>query len=80
MAKSRFELNKKGVRELLLSDEMMTVCQGYAYRAQGRLGAGYTVNYRKGRNRVNAEIVASTKAARQENSETNSILKALGGG
>lgn len=78
MAKMKLELNKQGVRELLRSDEMMAVCQKYAYRAQGRLGEGYNVNYRKGRNRVNAEILAVTAKARQEANE-NSILKALGG-
>lgn len=80
MAKQGFELNKAGVRELLKSEEMMAVCQRYAYTAQSQLGEGYTVNYRTGKTRVNAEVVASSAKARLENSQNNTILKALRGG
>jgi hypothetical protein len=79
MAKVKFELNRNGVRELLRSPEMMAVCQGYANRALGSLGDGYEVSTMTGRNRVNAEVRAETFAARKENLENNTILKALGG-
>lgn len=79
MAKVKFELNRNGVRELLKSPEMMAVCQGYANRALGSLGDGYEVSTMTGRNRVNAEVRAETFAARKENLENNTILKALGG-
>ena len=73
----KFELNQAGVRELMQSSEMMTICKGYADRAKAQLGAGYSVNTMTGRNRVNAEVVAETYAAKKENSENNSILKAV---
>lgn len=79
MAKTKFELNRSGVRELLRSPEMMAVCQGYANRALSSLGAGYGISTMTGRNRVNAEVRAETFAARKENLENNTILKALGG-
>lgn len=79
MAKVKFVLNRAGVRDLLRSDEMMSVCQSLATRAQASLGDGYEVTTLVGRNRVNAEIAAISYQARKENSETNSILKALGG-
>lgn len=79
MAKTKFELNRSGVRELLRSPEMMAVCQGYANRALSSLGDGYEVSTMTGRNRVNAEVRAETFAARKENLENNTILKALGG-
>lgn len=73
----RFELNEAGVRELMQSDEMMAVCKKYADNAQSRLGKGYSVNTMVGRNRVNAEVLAETYQAKKENSENNSILKAV---
>ena len=79
MADVKFELNREGVRELLRSQEMMNVCEGYAKSALGRLGGGYDVTTLTGRNRVNAEVAATSYAARKENAESNSILKAIRG-
>lgn len=77
--KFKFELNREGVRELLQSPEMMDVCKSYANKALSNLGDGYVVTTRTGKTRVNAEIAAQTRQARQENSENNTILKALRG-
>lgn len=79
MANIKFELNREGVRELLRSQAMMDVCEGYAKKALGRLGGGYEVTTLVGKNRVNAEVAATTFAARVENSKNNSILKAIRG-
>ena len=79
MAKVRVELNRDGVSALMKSPEMMAVCQGYANRALSSLGAGYESNSHVGKTRLNVEVEAKTFAARKENSENNSILKALGG-
>lgn len=77
MSKVRIELNRSGVRELLRSAEMMSICEEHANKALNTLGAGYEVTTRTGKNRVNAEIAAVSHEAKKENSETNSILKAL---
>lgn len=74
----KIKLNRAGVRALLKSDEMMAICKDHAYRAQSKLGDGYEVTYRKGKNRVNASIGAVTPEARRENSKKNTILKAVG--
>ena len=79
MAKFKFELNRDGVRQLMQSSEMMSVCKSYADRAAGSLGTGYEVSTMTGKTRVNAQIAAVTYQARKENSENNTILKSLRG-
>lgn len=73
------KLNKRGVKELLKSQEMMNICTKYAYRAQAKLGDGYEVTYRTGKNRVIASVAAVTDEAKKENRKNNTILKALRG-
>ena len=80
MSKVKFELNKSGVRDLLRSNEMMSVCVDYANKVQGRAGDGYEVSTYVGANRVNASVSAATYEARKDNHENNTLLKALGGG
>ena len=76
--KIKVKLNRGEVGKLLRSQEMMNICTEFAYSAQSRLGEGYEVSYRTGKNRVNAEVAAVSQEARQENSDNNSIMKALG--
>ena len=76
--KIKVKLNRGEVRKLLRSQEMMNICTEFAYSAQSRLGEGYEVSYRTGKNRVNAEVAAVSQEERQENSDNNSIMKALG--
>ena len=73
-----FKLNRKGVRELMRSTEMMSVCVEYANQIRDRAGTGYEVNTRVGKNRVNAEVFPATFKARQDNYENNTLLKARG--
>ena len=75
----KIELNRKGVRELLQSAEMMDVCKEYAYKAKAKLGGGYEVSYQKGKNRVNASIAAVSRKAKRENLVKNTVLKAVKG-
>ena len=71
-------LNRSGVKELLRSQEMMNICTELAYKARSRLGDGYEVTYRKGKNRVNASIIANTAETLDDQLKNNTILKALG--
>lgn len=73
----RFELNKAGVKELMQSAEMMSICKQYADSAQSRLGEGYEVTTHVGKTRVNAQIAAATYQARKDNAKNNTILKAI---
>lgn len=77
MPKVKIELNRAGVRELLQSSEMMTICKEHADAALQTLGEGYEVTTHTGKSRVNAEIAAVTSEARIDNAKNNSILKAL---
>lgn len=79
MAKVTIQLNSEGVREMLRSEEMKTICEELANKAQGKLGDGYTVTSMTGKNRVNASIFAESYEAKRENMENNTILKALRG-
>lgn len=73
----KIELNTSAVRDLLRSQEMMSVCEKTASNALSSLGAGYELTTWVGRNRVNASIMAVTPQAIKDNYENNSILKAL---
>ena len=76
-SKVRIELDHAGVRSLLRSPEALQLMETLAQQAAGRLGEGYEVSSMTGSGRVNASIAATSAEARQENLETNSILKAL---
>lgn len=77
MSDIKIKLIKSGVRKLLRSDDMQSAVNSLAYRAQNRLGDGYEVTYRKGKNRVNAEVAAVSYEAKKDNLDNNSILKAV---
>lgn len=77
MSKFKFELNRAGVRELMRSDAMKDIVSSHAKSAQQRLGSGYATDSYVGKNRVNAMVFADTEQAVNENSETNSLLKAV---
>ena len=77
MSKVTIKLNRKGVRQLLQSPEMENALTGIAFAAQNRLGEGYRASYYKAGTRVVAKVSAESPAARKENADTNSILKAL---
>lgn len=77
MSKSKIILNSDGVRDLLLSDEIAALCREKAAAACGRCGAGYQSDVYYGKKRVNAMIWAESSAAKKDNLENNTILKAL---
>lgn len=79
MAKVEIKLNTSGVREMLQSQEMKSICEEHANNAIGKLGPGYTVTSMTGKTRVNASVYAESYEARRENMKSNTILKALRG-
>lgn len=80
MAKDvQIKLDSKGIRKMLRSDEFLQECKDHAYRAQAKLGDGYSVNYRVGKVRANAEIVAESYEAKRDNLKNNTLLKAVSG-
>lgn len=77
MSKLKFKLNRAGVRELMQSNEMQAILNDKANEAINRLGTGYAMDTRVGKNRANAMVYAETYQAKKDNLENNSILKAV---
>lgn len=75
----KFELDSKGVRQLLQSAEAREICEDAAKQALQTLGDGYGSDTRTGKNRVIVEISPQTPRAYYENRCHNTILKAVGG-
>ena len=80
MAKGfKFTLNKSGVNQLLKSDEMKGVIEGYADGIAHRAGNGYEVRMHETNERVIANVYADTDEAIQDNLENNTLLKSMRG-
>lgn len=75
----KFELNSKGVVELLKSPEMDAVLSEKAAAIQGRCGDGYEVETAVGRDRVTKFVKADGFMACLDNYKNNTLLKAMGG-
>ena len=74
MAKNiKVKLNREGVRQLLLSDEMMSACKEAASSVQSNYGKDTTLDEYRGRNRVNVSVIANYDEA----SKSNELLKAV---
>lgn len=71
--KVKVVLNRAGVRELLLSDEMMSACRSAAETVRGNYGSDTELSEYKGRNRVNVSVIADYEQA----STNNELLKAV---
>ncbi len=77
MSNFKFELNRAGVRELLKSEEMKSICEEHARAVQSKCGTGYEVTTYTGKSRANASVHAETFEAKRENSKNNTLLKAV---
>jgi hypothetical protein len=72
-----FKLNRAGVRELMKSEAMQAILREKASDISNRCGDGYEHDLQVGKNRANAMVWASTAKARKDNSQNNTILKAV---
>lgn len=79
MIKVEVEIDSKGARDLMRSEEVMQLCESYANDAMSKLGNGYLLTSYIGENRLNVSIKAMTREARRDQYENNTILKAIGG-
>lgn len=79
MSKLKFKLNRSGVRKLLKSKEMQDTLTEIASGVKNRCGDGYEQDVYVGKNRANAMVRAETYQAKAENSENNTLLKAVRG-
>ena len=69
----KFELNYKGVGELLHSEAMANVLKQHAEKVATRAGSGY-----EARQMGTRVIVLVKESAEQDNYENNTLLKAVG--
>ncbi len=72
-----FKLNRKGVAELMKSNEMQAVLIKKASEIRNRCGDGYESDIHIGKNRANAMVNAATPKAVADNMRNNTILKAV---
>lgn len=79
MSKTKFQLNRKGVAELMKSKEMQGILTEYASGVKNRCGDGYEQDIRVGKNRANAMVWAESSKAKRDNMKNNTILKAVRG-
>lgn len=79
MTKVRIVLNKRGVQELLKSDDLRQTCASHAGKALAKLGTGYETDTHTGKTRSNATIWASSAQARRDARQNNTIWKAVKG-
>lgn len=73
MSKFKFELNKEGVGELLKSEEMQDVLEGYARQVAKTAGPEYKAVQMSTR----VIVVPETREAEQDNYENNTLLRSL---
>ena len=81
MAKVKFELNREGVRELLLCEEMKAILEDYGNAALNRCDQGYDykLDVGAGKKRLHANIKAGDIKAYRHNLKSNTLIKALKG-
>jgi hypothetical protein len=81
MSKVKFVLNKKGVSELLLCEEMKEILEEYGNAALNRCDEGYDykLDVGAGKKRLHANIRADGYKAYYHNLKSNTLLKALKG-
>lgn len=77
MSKFIFKLNRSGVAELMKSQAMQDVLSEHAKTIKERAGDGYEQDIYIGKNRANAMVKAESFKARKDNSENNTLLKAV---
>lgn len=77
MSKIKFELNKKGVAELMKSGNMEYVIEDYAAGIAIKAGANFDYDLHTGKNRVNARVFPWNYEGKVENSKNNTLLKAM---
>ena len=77
MSKVEFELNRKGVADLMKSPKMQNVLSKYASDIKNRAGHGFEQDIHVGKNRANAMVWAATPHAMADNYENNVLLKSV---
>lgn len=79
MANIQFELNRKGVAELMKSSEMQSILSQYGSRFLNACpDIGYEAETKVGKTRASTTVRAETAHAYYENRKNHTLQKALG--
>ena len=73
----KFELNKKGVNELLRTQGLYDDVAAHAQQKARQAGAGYSYEMHVGKNRIFANIFPNTKEAARDNWLRNTLEKVI---
>ena len=73
----KFTLNRKGVSELMKSNEMADLLEKKAKKIVEKAGDGYETSTYIGENRTNVSIKTKSRKAIRDNNKNNTLLKAL---
>ncbi len=74
----RFELDIRGLQQLLKSEEMQGILDEYGAQVAGRAGDGYGYRTHVGDFTSITNVFPETKEAAKDNYENNTLLKAVG--
>lgn len=77
MSRMKFKLNRKGIADLMKSDEMQAILNEKATAIRNRCGDGYEQDVYVGKNRANAMVSAESVKAKKDNLKNNTLLKAV---
>lgn len=75
MGKTKFVLNRKGVREVLKSPQIAAACMERARSMQQAAGEGYVAEERNYPERKGAAVYPATREAYYDNLENNTLEK-----
>jgi len=74
---NKFELNRKGVADLMKSGAMQSILKTKASTIKSKAGTGYEQDIHVGKNRANARVWANDSHAKKDNAENNTLLKSV---
>ena len=77
--KVKFELNRKGVADLMKSPEMQTILSGLGNTKAAQAGDGYKSQVHVYKNRAVAQIFPTDFESTNDNYENNTLLKVISG-
>lgn len=78
MGNVKFELNLKGLNELMKSSEMQSALDAAGDAVIDAAGEGYKKTSKTGRYMGFCNVMPDTEKARRDNLEHNTLLKAVG--
>ena len=75
----KFELNIRGVAEILKSEELRELLNNTALEIKARCGDGYEYDVYNAGTRLISSVYTATKEAYKDNLDNNTILKGVKG-